>query len=154
MAQAFICTNSLAPSIRSAQRWHKNTFILFLGIHIDPQNLIKPVLHSSSNLLHFIFLLYQFIDSIESLRLTPPQTPCHRPWLIGGKHLFAKGHDSLIRQSLMWVVERQRAPPNIRICFIKGSSCKIRICGGRRPHTIRDSYVELIDTSAGWISCT
>jgi hypothetical protein len=45
-------------------------------------------------------------------------------------------------------------PPNIRICFNERSSCKIRLCGGRRPHTVRDSYVELIDTSAGWISCT
>ncbi len=45
-------------------------------------------------------------------------------------------------------------PPNIRICFNEGSSCKIRWCGGRRPHTVRDSYAELIDTSAGWISCT
>ena len=45
-------------------------------------------------------------------------------------------------------------PPNIRICFNERSSCKIRVRGLRRPHTIRGSHVELIDTSAGWISCT
>ncbi len=47
---------------------------------------------------------------------------CHRPWLIGGKHLFAKGRDSLIRQSLMWVGECQRALPSIWICFNEGSA--------------------------------
>ncbi len=41
-------------------------------------------------------------------------------------------------------------PPNIQICFNERRSCKIRLCGGRRPHTVRDSYAELIDTLAGW----
>ncbi len=78
---------------------------------------------------------------------------CHRPWLIGGKHPRQRSQFTSFTNRRC-VLESASAPPKYSDLLQRKKQLQDPNKWSRRPHTICYSHVEIINTSAGWISCS